>query len=59
MSPPILTATTFAPRAFVGALWRPANEGGLVWFLERVWPQIRQAEPGQLLRWLAPHQATG
>ena len=30
---------------FVGALWRPANEGGLVWFLERVWPQIRQAEP--------------
>jgi glycosyltransferase involved in cell wall biosynthesis len=30
---------------FAGALWRRENEDGLVWFLERVWPQVRAAVP--------------
>lgn len=30
---------------FTGALWRRENEDGVIWFLERVWPQVRAAVP--------------
>jgi glycosyltransferase involved in cell wall biosynthesis len=43
---------------FTGALWRPANENGLVWFLDRVWPRVRasMAEAKLLLVGASPSE---
>jgi glycosyltransferase involved in cell wall biosynthesis len=30
---------------FTGAMWRPENDRGAVWFLREVWPQVRAAAP--------------
>lgn len=34
---------------FTGALWRRENEDGLVWFLQRVWPEVQSKLPGATL----------
>jgi glycosyltransferase involved in cell wall biosynthesis len=34
---------------FTGALWRRENEGGVLWFIERVWPHVRAALPAATL----------
>ena len=35
---------------FCGALTYPPNVDGLLWFVERVWPQVQAARPGVRLR---------
>lgn len=30
---------------FTGAMWRPENESGVLWFLNNVWPSVRRAVP--------------
>ena len=48
-APPVAPQAGTQPRGkrllFVGSLWYRPNAEGVDWFVERVWPQVLQAEP--------------